>query len=272
VSGPGGAGLADLAGRRLGAKECRYEESDAILYALAVGAGATDLDLVYEERLRVLPTFALTLGLWAVEEAGALGAYDRMSTLHVGQTLQVHEPLPSTGAFDSTAEVRAVWDKGSAALLDVAVSSDYFDAVYTIFIPRAGGFGGEGSPPKPAAIPDRPPDAVTEVATWKDQAALYRLTGDRHPVHIDAAVAESAGFERPILHGLCSLGAVALASAGVTGRRPWELRGLSARFAAPVLPGSSIDVSCWTEPNQVRFVASVGETEVLKAGEASFTS
>jgi acyl dehydratase len=263
-------GLGGIVGTDLGAHVAKYDERDAILYALAVGAGADRTELVYEERLEVLPTFALTLGLWSIEAVALVAGYDRANTLHVGQELTVSGPLPRSAEIRTTAAVEAVWDKGSSALVVVAVQSELFEARYTIFVPGAGGFGGERGPSGGGAAPERSPDVEARAETTPDQAALYRLTGDPHPIHIDPDVARAAGFERPILHGLATLGCVALSMSDALGRDPGELTGLSVRFAAPVYPGAAIEVSGWNEDGGTLFTASANGTDVLKGGVASF--
>ncbi len=138
-------------GHDLGARTVRYDERDAILYALAVGAGATDLDLVFEERLRVLPTFALTLAQWAPDALGALGAFDTSTALHGSQSLEVLAPLPRSGEIAMSARVGEVWDKGRAAVFEVVVESEFFVATWSLFAPGAGGFGGERGPSRRCA-------------------------------------------------------------------------------------------------------------------------
>src|SRR5262249_7835026 len=133
------AQVSDLPGRRLGEKSCSYTERDAILFALAVGARATDLRWVYEQQLEVMPTFALTLGLWAVRSAGAIGAYDPVKTLHVGQELIMRTTLPPAAELMMESRISAVWDKGSVALVEVKVESEFFEATYIIFVPGGGG-------------------------------------------------------------------------------------------------------------------------------------
>lgn len=264
------AALGDLTGTDLGSQVVRYGERDAILYALAVGAPADRTELVYERDLRVLPTLAVTLGLWSLEAVSVAGGYDRTNTLHVGQQLTVAGPLPTSAEVDTTADVEAVWDKGSAALVVVRVRSDLFEARYTIFVPGAGDFSGERGPSGGGGAPDRAPDVTTRVQTTPGQAALYRLTGDPHPIHIDPAVARAAGFERPILHGLATMGNTALALADALGRPQHELTELSVRFAAPVYPGAAIELSVWDEDGGIRFVAGADGAEVLKGGLARF--
>jgi acyl dehydratase len=262
--------VADLAGFRLGRRVVAYGEQDAILYALAVGARAQELELVYERKLRVLPTYALALGLWGVEGAGATGAYDPLRTLHVGQHLDVHEPLPRSGEVEMEAHVAAVWDKGSAALLEVVVSSPFFDATYDIWIPGAGGFGGERGTSASQAGAGNPELRLT-LETSPEQAALYRLTGDRHPLHIDPEIAAESGFERPILHGLCLLGAASLALARGLGEEPNAISQLAARFAAPVYPGTQVKLAVWRgRAGDASFSARAGDADVLKGGRIRF--
>lgn len=266
-------GVEGLRDHAVGSSVGVYEERDAILYALALGAGAAETDLVYERRLRVLPTYAMALGLWAVEAVGALGAYDPVNTLHVGQRLEVHGELPPRGGLEMTAKVEAVWDKGSAALVEIAVASELFDAVYGIWVPGAGGFGGERGPSSRAAEETAGPDLRVEVETSPEQAALYRLTGDLHPLHIDPEVAAAAGFARPILHGLCALGACTLSLARAAGADPVALRSLAARFASPVFPGETLSVEAWREgggDTALRFAAAAGESAVLSGGRLGF--
>ena len=259
--------MTELIGRSLGTRTVSYTDHDVMLYALTIGAHATDLELVYERDLKVLPTFALPLGLWAVEAAGGLGAYDRSRSLHAGQELTMVQPMPTSGSFDTLATIANVWDKGSAAVVEIAVSCDFFTATYAIFVPGAGGFGGERGPSTSAQAPEGAPTWTTQVVTTENQAALYRLTGDRHPVHIDPALARAAGFERPILHGLCTLGAVVLATAATQDRSAVNVEQLTARFSAPVLPGDTINLSGWTSGDVTTYVASVDAVGPVLSGQ-----
>jgi acyl dehydratase len=261
--------IADLAGTDLGTHTTTYDDTASILYALAVGASATELDLVYERDLRALPTYACALGLWAVEAAGRLGAYDPTRSLHASQRLVVHGPLPVGGSIEMAARVANVYDKGKAALVEIEVTSSVFSATYNIFLPGLGGFGGERGASTGAA---EPVELVheTEFGIDHDLAALYRLTGDRHPVHIDPAVAEANGFPRPILHGLCTLGIAARIVAGQVGAHPADLTHLEVRLAAPVLPGDTLVVASGERDGLVSFEARVGDTTVLSGGKARF--
>lgn len=265
-----GMKLADLAGHDLGTRVFSYEDRDAILYALAVGAAPDQLDLVYERDLRVLPTYACALGLWALVDAGELGAYDRMRSLHAGQRLEVRGPLPRSGNIETKARISGVWDKGKAAMVDIEVSSEVFTTTYAIFLPGLGGWGGERGPsaaaePEPGGEPWR-----TEFATRADQAVLYRLTGDLHPIHIDTEVARANGFDRPILHGLCTLGIAARELATAAAAHPADLQSITARLAAPVMPGDVIEINAWSEADGIAFEASAGGNVALKGGRAVF--
>ena len=257
----------DWTGRVLGERRVRYDERDAILYALAVGARADDLDLVFEDRLRVLPTFALTLAQWAPDALGSAGAFDTGTAVHGAQRLEVLRPLPRSGQLLLRARVGAVWDKGSAAVFDVEVECDEVVATWSIFAPGRGGFGGERGPSSPR---EELADAVVlPVQTYPTQAATYRLLGDRHHMHIDPDAARAAGQPRPFLHGLCTLAAITLALAEREGAHPADLRTLAGRFAAPVFPGDRLAVHVATSAGTA-FEARVGDQTVISGGRAAF--
>lgn len=261
--------LADLAGTDLGSRTVTYSDVGPILYALAVGASADDLDLVYERDMRTLPTYSCALGLWAVEAAGAIGVYDPKRSLHASQRLIVTGDLPVAGAVEMTGRIAHVYDKGKAALLEIEVSASAFIATYQIFLPGMGGWGGERGPS--AAAGEQPQfDRVAQHSTSLNLAALYRLTGDRHPVHIDPIVAQANGFDRPILHGLCTLGIAARLAAAHAEALPGHLSELDVRLSAPVLPGDEIDVLTSFVEGTVHFEARVADRVVLGAGRARF--
>lgn len=260
----------DLAGVDLGAQVCSYDDRDVMLYAIAIGAKASELDLVYEKQLRTIPTFLLTLGLWAVWAAGSLGAYDPALTLHVGQNLRMRSKAPTSGDLEITAHIGAVWDKGSAALVEVNVSSAVFEAMYTIFVPGAGNFGGERGQRSDSALAEGPPNILGSFKTSEVQPALYRLTGDRHPVHIDPSAANALGFERPIMHGLCTLGSSVLEIARAGGSDPTSLHELTARLSAPVFPGATVSIEAWKNMENFYFTAGDGGSVIALSGTASF--
>lgn len=261
--------LDTLAGRDLGTRRVDFDDVTVILYALAVGADPGDLDLVFERDLRPLPTLACALGLWAVETAGALGTYDPTRSLHARQLLTMHRPLPAAGPIEMTGQVTNVFDKGKAALVEIQAASKYFTATYGIFLPGLGGWGGDRGPSAgPAAEVGY--SATQSMATARNLAAIYRLTGDRHPIHIDPAVAAANGFERPILHGLCSVGIAARLAARSAGAHPADLTDLDVRLSAPVLPGDTVVVDTQGDGNRVLFQARVDQAVVLAGGQATF--
>ncbi len=261
--------LSQLSGTDLGVHVSTHEANRAILYALAVGAAASDLDLVYERDLRVLPTFGCALGLWAVESAGRLGAYDPKSSLHVAQKIQIHRPLPASGSIEMRGRISHVYDKGKATLVEVEVASEYFTAIYTVFLPGVGGWGGDRGP-SASATADVVYTETTVMATRPELAALYRLTGDLHPVHIDPEVARANGFPRPILHGLCTLGISARIIAGQHGAHPADLSSLEARLTSPVLPGDSLTVVSGKKDGRIYFQTLSKGAVVLGNGQAVF--
>ena len=262
--------LHELHGYELGNRTVSYKENDAILYALAVGAESKDMDLVYERDLLILPTYACTLGLWAVESAGALGVYDRMFSLHASQSLILKKPMPKSGVIETIGRITSVWDKGKAALVDIVVESEFFKVSYGIFLPGLGGWGGERGLGSPSMDEETGDIWNGSYATSPNQAALYRLTGDLHPIHIDPQVAQANSFERPILHGLCTLGIAARMISEAANAHPADLKELDARLSSPVMPGDVIEVSVKTTFSGLNFEASVGSNTVIKGGRATF--
>lgn len=255
----------DWAGRALGERTVGYTEKDAILYALAIGAPASNLDLVFEDKLRVLPTFGLTLAQWAPDVLSEAGAFDNRA-VHGSQSLSVLKPLPRSGELRLNARVGEVWDKGAAAVFNIIVESEYFVATWSLFAPGFGDFGGERGPGRPAA-PSEAATGNTRVQTAANQAALYRLLGDRHHIHIDPQAATRIGQDRPILHGLSSLACATLGLAELAGAHPADIVELDGRFAGVVFPGDAIEVQSWDDG---RFEASVGERTVISEGRVVF--
>lgn len=251
--------------KHLGERTVSYTQDDAILYALAIGAPASDLELVFEDRLRVLPSFGLTLAQWAPDIMADQGAFDNRS-VHGSQELLVAKELPRSGELKFNARVGEVWDKGSAAVYNIIVECDYFQATWQIFAPGFGGFGGERGPSKPTAPSGAPRDAAS-IQTNPNQAALYRLLGDKHHIHIDPQAAKRIGQDRPILHGLASLAATTLPLAALSGAHPADIVEFAGRFSGVVFPGDAIEASIW---DGGRFEAAVGERTVISDGLAIF--
>ena len=237
---------ADWIGREIGTRVVSWSDRDVILYHLALGATADQLELVFERDLRVHPMFGLTLCQWAPDELGSAGAFPVGRSVAGGQSLEVRAPLPAAGSTELTARVAAVWDKGAAAVFEVEVACEYFRGVTSIFAPGCGGFGGERGPARVVSPEAEPVDSL-EIATDPRAAVLYRLTGDRHLIHVDPEAAHAIGQPRPILHGLATLGTAVLALADRAGARPWELTEVSGRFSSTVFPGERLVVDAWSE-------------------------
>ena len=231
-------------GRDLGSRTVSWDERDVILFALSVGARPDQLDLVFERDLRVLPTFGLTLAQWAPDVLGQSGAFDSARALHGSQRLVIHSPMPPSGEVDLRAEVTAVWDKGRAAVFDVNASCEYFSAVWSIFAVGQGGFGGQRGPSRSHRDAGEPM-LTTTLSLPVNAALLYRLTGDRHHIHVDPSAARAIGQPRPILHGLATLSAAALAIADRTGVHPADLVELEGRFSSAVFPGETVKVESY---------------------------
>ncbi|WP_449472796.1 MaoC/PaaZ C-terminal domain-containing protein [Sphingobium chungangianum] len=257
----------------------------AILYALGVGAGLGAIDeqhLVFERDLAVLPTMALVLGtpgFWPM--APELG-WDWPRILHGEQTLKLFRPLQLGQLVNGRIEISGLADKGvgKPALVRakrvLTTPTDRLIAeMEEVWVLRgAGGFGGardlEGS--KPVVMPERPADAFLDLPTAPNQAMLYRLTGDRNPLHIDQGTARAAGFNQPILHGLATMGLVGralihLCCAG----NPASLTDMRVRFTAPVWPGETVRTEVWRDGDELSFRASVpeGNRIVIDGGHAS---
>lgn len=255
--------------------ETRHEltRRDTMLYGL--GLGAEDLDFVFEERLQALPTMAVVLAnpgfLWRDPDLGV----DWKRVLHGEQQLELFASLPTEGVLRGETTFEAVYDKGAEKGALVYSARRIFDESGThlatdtksSFLRGDGGCGGTPGPaPKPHALPEgRAPDAVVDLKTAPNQALIYRLSGDYNPLHIDPEVARAAGFERPILHGLCTYGVVgrALLSA-FADNQPARLKKMNARFSAPVYPGETIRTEIWRETNSAfAFRARVVERDVV---------
>lgn len=257
--------IAEWAGKTLGTRTVTYIERDAILYALAVGAQETQIDLVFEDQLRVLPTFGLTLAQWAPDILAEAGVFDEQS-VHGAQSLTVHSPLPRSGEVTLEARVGNVWDKGGAALVEVIVECEFYTATWSIYCPGKGGFGGERGPKTAATEHDTEP-TETPLYTFPTQAALYRLTGDFHHIHIDPEASAKIGQPKPILQGLCTIAAAVLAIADRRGVHPADLSELEGRFSGMVVPGDELAIQEWDDAFEVTREGS----PVISAGRVRFS-
>jgi acyl dehydratase len=268
-------------GATLPARTSSWTADDVILYHLGIGAGigrATDvaeLRYLYEPDLSVLPSFGVTPAFGFVDDVNTFPgvAIDYSLMLHGEQELLLHRAIPADATVTSTARVAELWDKGKAAVIVIEVTSGVdgdaiFTNRYSLFARSEGGFGGSPGPSSaPPPIPDRSPDAVVASPTVEHQALIYRLSGDKNPLHADPSVARAAGFDRPILHGLSSYGVVCKAVVdGVLGGDTQVVRSYRARFAGVVYPGETIVTSMWAEDDEVVLTADTLErgTPVLR--------
>jgi acyl dehydratase len=234
--------------------EFEYSWKDVVLYALSVGATEEEFSFVYEfapDGLKVLPSFCVIPALKAFPYVGDV---DWPLFLHGEQRIYLHRPLPMEGKIVQVGEVKNIYDKGKGAVYDILITGRttdgelLYEAGYVNFYLGAGGFGGD---PGPKVENLNPPEGVEPDFSLVDsiptgQAALYRLNGDINPLHIDPVAAKRAGFDRPILHGLCTYGyAVRAVINGALKGNPDGLTGFKARFSKPVYPGETLTTEGW---------------------------
>lgn len=233
-----------------------YTWRDVVLYALAVGAGADDLDYVYEARgPRVLPSYAVVPAFHAVYALHAKLADDLSDGVHLRQSLVLHEPIPPSGTLTTTGVLAAIYDHGAMAstVIDTQTRDPagrlLFTTQWTVGFLRHGGWGGERPPRRVhARPPQRLPDHESSELVSQRAAAFYRLTGDENPLHIDPALARDLDLPRPIVHGSCTLGHVCRA---LLRAHAGELRELSLSFRRPVFPGDQLQVASWVTPERI---------------------
>ncbi len=254
-----------------------YTDRETMLYAIGVGMGRDpmnekELDYVFENNLKTIPTMATTVAFGA----GRIGetGINFMMMVHGEQRLTMHQPLPAAAEIAASSRITGCYDKGegkgalitSETDIHLAKSGDKLCTLgATIFARGDGGFGGQSQgAPQPHKIPDRDKDDQVEVATRDDQAILYRLSGDRNPLHISPEFAKGAGFDRPILHGLCSYGTAARGIlTKVCDYDHTKIKQFDVRFSAPVFPGETLVLDIWKDGAEVSFQARVKERDVM---------
>jgi acyl dehydratase len=254
-----------------------YSDRETMLYALGVGMGrdpldAKELDYVFERpgaALKTVPSMATVLTrVPLLKDCG----YDYTKVVHGEQRLTLHRPLPPEGELIADARVTGAYDKGAGkgaviytetAVRSAADGQPMFTLSSTTFARGDGGFGGPaGSGPAPHELPSRSPDKTLTLETRKDQALLYRLNGDRNPLHADPELARRVGFKAPILHGLCTYGTACRAVLQtVAAYDHSKIAGFDVRFSAPVYPGESIATDMWIDSRTVSFRCRVPERE-----------
>ncbi len=259
--------------------EHAYTTRDTALYALGVGLGMdpvneAELRFLYEKNMLALPTMAVVIGYpgtWASDPDSGI---DYLKVLHGEQGIRVHKPLPAAATVTGLSRVTGVVDKGEGKGALIYVEREVKDKASgeklctlssTIFARGDGGFGGPDGPTKDVhTLPKREPDLVCDLPTLPQAALIYRLSGDWNPLHVDPKVAKKAGFEKPILHGLGTLGVAGHAILKTCcDYDPARLKSLDLRFSAPVYPGETIRTEIWRDGEIVSFRARVIERDVV---------
>jgi acyl dehydratase len=271
------AATSELIGTRLPGATYAWGPDDVILYALGVGARPPqELHLLDEHRgPAVLPTFALIASWWAAKDLRTVLDTRSAPMVHASQSLELLRPLEASGEVRVEAEIVAVWDKGRSSLIEIAgTGTDSCGALFrtrtATMVIGVGGWGGERGPSAPSLDDETAPDVAHEDHIRAEQAAVYRLSGDRNPLHIDPSAAKEAGFEDVFLHGLCTLGFAARALISELGAGdPATLRSISCRFAKPVLLNRPIRTEIWSGPEGATSFRTIqGGTVALSAGQA----
>ena len=258
-----------------------WDSKDALLYAVGVGAGLgdplTELEFTTENsqgiEQQVLPTYGVLIA--QARGARSLGDFNHAMLVHAEQYVELHRPLPVAGTVRTVSTVTGIYDKGSGALVaseNNAVDADSGEPLVTtrsgIFIRGEGGFGGERGTDPPWERPDRAPDHTVNLETRPEQALVYRLSGDRNPLHVDPKFAARGGFDRPILHGLCTYGFTGRALLHtLCGSDAGRFHHIEGRFTSPVLPGEALTVSMWESGDGTAlFTTAVDDRVVIDQG------
>jgi NAD(P)-dependent dehydrogenase (short-subunit alcohol dehydrogenase family)/acyl dehydratase/putative sterol carrier protein len=244
----------DVVGKKIGPFTKDYTWKDAVLYALGVGAGFSDLEYCYEKDLKVIPSFGITTFYDFMPQLVTASNVNLAGVLHGEQELIFHNPIPPEGTLTTEGVIEHFYDKGKdkGALIVAEFETSHsngqklFTSIITVFARLDGGFGGENAPPKEVVFPDRDPDFVVEGRPSEDQPLLYRLSGDIFQLHVDQEFAEMAGFEKPIMHGLCTHGYAcrSLIQSFIPGE-PEKARRMGCRFKRPLYPGMPVETVIW---------------------------
>ena len=259
--------------------EFSWTSKDSLLYAMGVGAGVSDptgfeLEFTTENSndvtQRALPTQVVVMGGGSTP---GFGDFNPVHLLHAEQAITLHQPVPAAGTAVATGRVGPIYDKGKAALgyLETDVADVDGNLMWNtrsgLFIGGEGGWGGDRGPATEWHLPDRDADHVVAYPTRPDQALLYRLNGDRNPLHSDPTFAAAAGFDKPILHGLCTYGFTGRALLhALCDSDPARSGSMGGRFKSPVVPGEVLEVHAWEEDGRVMFQTRVGDRVVFDNG------
>jgi acyl dehydratase len=272
-------------GAHVGTNTFSWASSDVLLYHLGIGAGSRPGDNLDPDVLRyttdhagngqsqqVLPSFGVVAPTFHQTDPPPLDLpgcdINLAQVVHGSQAITVHAPLPASGTATLTTTLTDVWDKGKAAVIwqEGVATSEAGEALWTvrssIFVRGEGGWGGDRGTSEPVELPDRAPDAETTYPITPQQALLYRLCGDRNPLHSDPDFAKAAGFPMPILHGLCTYGIVLRElTDALLGRDARQVGGFAAKFAGVVFPGETLRIRGWHEDGRIVGSASVADGE-----------
>ncbi|MCZ6711044.1 MAG: MaoC/PaaZ C-terminal domain-containing protein [Gammaproteobacteria bacterium] len=233
-----------------------WTSKDALLYAVGIGAGTDELPFTTENTKdtvqRVLPTFAVIIGGGGTP-MDKVGSFNPALMVHGEQGIELFDEIPADGEIESVGKVVGIYDKGSAAVLsfeststNVATGKPLLKTTMSLFCRGEGGWGGDRGPSDKIEFPDRAPDNQVTYATREDQALTYRLSGDRNPLHSDPSFAALGGFDKPILHGLCTWGFTGRGLLhGLCDGDPSRFKSMNSRFSKPVMPGDELTVSMW---------------------------
>jgi acyl dehydratase len=280
----------DAVGAKSEPERRSWTSRDSMIYALGVGAGAEDpadeLAFTTENSQdiaqRALPTQAVVLGMGGLGAYAALGTFNPAMLVHGEQSVTLERELPVAGEVEAVTEVVGVYDKGSGALVTTRTAANLvsdgqpvFTTTMGAFIRGEGGWGGDRGPSSRFEAPDRAPDHEITYPTRTDQALLYRLSGDRNPLHSDPKFAALAGFPRPILHGLCTYGFTGRALLhALCGGDPARFRSMSGRFSSPVFPGEALTVRIWDAGDGTAAFQTLGPDGrvVLDAGAVAYAA
>jgi len=245
----------DIIGEKFEFPPYVYNQDTVILYALGIGAGMNDLPFVYEKDLKVYPTFAVIPfgpGLFPFIEKSGINLF---TLLHGEQKIKLYKPIPSSGTIQSSSVCESIWDKGDkGAVLTLKVESRdatgelLFENTALLMDRSGGNFGGDRGPKTESVNPPegKSPDFSVAYKTSPDQAVLYRLSGDKNPLHIDPDFAKMGGFDKPILHGLCTYGYAGRAIlASVCNNDPTRMKSFHVRFKGVVFPGDTLTTEGW---------------------------
>jgi acyl dehydratase len=241
-----------------------WTSKDALLYAVGIGAGTDELHYTTENTKdidqKVFPTFAVIIGGGGIPMR-EVGSFNPALMVHGEQGIELLSEIPAEGEIESVGECTAIYDKGSAAVLEftsesknVATGEVLLRTRTSLFCRGEGGWGGDRGPSEKIQFPDRTPDQQVSYTTREDQALTYRLSGDRNPLHSDPSFSAMGGFEKPILHGLCTYGFTGrgLLNALCDGDAA-RFKSMNARFSKPVIPGDTLTVSMWVDGSEALF-------------------